>query len=323
MTQREIRTGAIINLTSSILTAIIHIILFCRNPFGREKKSRTITTPEELIMKETVKRMFSLGLPTMGFDDSFWMSAALLYLKTGGRHPSFKCHHKSVQRGIKRYAKELLEIQDYTGVPFDDSLFWEHAVEVYKQDGEKSVKFKKLSLGAKQLIRNKAAFMKESIIKEPVKCMYCGAEIDMLDSNNPDDYLHPGISKYGDDKYCCSQCNIITSVNRALYDVIHIEKEPYFGPWYAAHKLRAEADYLEKHSDEIESYYIEQYYKRHQSPPEQNVKPTIDSIEYDPAVKESLWDLCASNNPVPTYSKQMRFLLRLLLKKGLDKLETD
>lgn len=52
-----------------------------------------------------------------------------------------------------------------------------------------------------------------------VRCVYCGAIITETQSNNPQDYLHPEYEKYTDEnpKYCCSYCNGLTSINRALY----------------------------------------------------------------------------------------------------------
>ena len=81
-------------------------------------------------------------------------------------------------------------------------------------------------------------------------------------SNNPwDNGLHPEYDKYTDEnpRYCCSKCNIITGINRVFADMIHA-KGIYTDPTYAANELRQEADYLEKHSDELRDYYIKQHY---------------------------------------------------------------
>ena len=64
-----------------------------------------------------------------------------------------------------------------------------------------------------------------------VRCVYCGAEITEIQSNNPQDYLHSEYEKYADPRftdikprYCCSYCNGLTSINRALYNADKIEK---------------------------------------------------------------------------------------------------
>lgn len=93
-----------------------------------------------------------------------------------------------------------------------------------------------------------------------VRCVYCGAIITEIHSNNPQDYLHPEYEKYTDEnqKYCCSYCNGLTSINRALYNMIHIENDSlYTDPSIVARELEEEADYLEKNADEIEKYYAE------------------------------------------------------------------
>lgn len=93
-----------------------------------------------------------------------------------------------------------------------------------------------------------------------VRCVYCGAIITETQSNNPQDYLHPEYEKYTDEnpKYCCSYCNGLTSINRALYNMIHIESDSlYADPSIVARELEEEADYLEKNADEIEKYYTE------------------------------------------------------------------
>ena len=63
-----------------------------------------------------------------------------------------------------------------------------------------------------------------------VRCVYCGAIIKEIQSSNPQDYLHPEYEKYTDEnpKYCCSYCNGLTSINRALYNMIHIQKPSVF-----------------------------------------------------------------------------------------------
>ena len=105
-----------------------------------------------------------------------------------------------------------------------------------------------------------------------VRCVYCGAEMEETRSNNPwDNGLHPEYDKYTDEnpRYCCSKCNIITGINRAFADMIHAkgtytnnEADISFraDPTYVAIKLRQEADYLEKHADELRDYYIKQHY---------------------------------------------------------------
>ena len=91
-----------------------------------------------------------------------------------------------------------------------------------------------------------------------VRCIYCGAIITETQSNNPQDYLHPEYEKYTDEnpKYCCSYCNGLTSINRAFYNMIHIESDSlYANPSIVARGLEEEADYLEKNADESEKYY--------------------------------------------------------------------
>lgn len=93
-----------------------------------------------------------------------------------------------------------------------------------------------------------------------VRCVYCGAVITEIQSNNPQDYLHPEYEKYTDEnpKYCCSYCNGLTSINRALYNMIHIESDSlYSNPSIVARELEEEADFLEKNADEIANYYKE------------------------------------------------------------------
>lgn len=98
-----------------------------------------------------------------------------------------------------------------------------------------------------------------------VRCIYCGATITETQSNNPQDYLHSEYEKYADPRftdikprYCCSYCNGLTSINRALYNMIHIESDSlYSNPSIVARELREEADYLEKNADKIEKYYAE------------------------------------------------------------------
>ena len=98
--------------------------------------------------------------------------------------------------------------------------------------------------------------------KKIVKCVYCGAEIEELDSNNPwDNGLHPEYDKYTDEnpRYCCSNCSIVTEINRSLADMIRVNNYPNFsGPKYVAHVLRENAGYLEEHADELMNYYIDQ-----------------------------------------------------------------
>ena len=93
-----------------------------------------------------------------------------------------------------------------------------------------------------------------------VRCVYCGAIITEMQSNNPQDYLHPEYEKYTDEnpKYCCGQCNGITHINRALYNMIHVEIDSlYAGPSMTARELEDEAAYLEKNADKIAEYYKE------------------------------------------------------------------
>lgn len=102
--------------------------------------------------------------------------------------------------------------------------------------------------------------MAEKIDSKKVRCAFCGAEMTELDSNNPQDYLHPEYEKYTDEnpKYCCSYCNGITSINRALYGFIHVEESSgVTSPYRVARTLEDEADYLEKNADKIEKYYAE------------------------------------------------------------------
>lgn len=107
--------------------------------------------------------------------------------------------------------------------------------------------------------------MAEKMDSKKVRCAFCGAEMTELDSNNPQDYLHPEYEKYIDPRftdtkprYCCSYCNGITSINRALYGFIHVEESSgVTSPYRVARTLEDEADYLEKNADKIEKYYAE------------------------------------------------------------------
>lgn len=98
-----------------------------------------------------------------------------------------------------------------------------------------------------------------------VRCVYCGAIITEIQSNNPQDYLHTEYEKYADPRftdikprYCCSYCNGITSINRALYGFIHVEESSGItSPSRVARTLEDEANYLEKNADKIEKYYTE------------------------------------------------------------------
>lgn len=86
-----------------------------------------------------------------------------------------------------------------------------------------------------------------------VRCVYCGVEMDEAHSNNPwDNGLHPNYDKYTDDdpKYCCSKCSTVTSINRALADMIHAED-----PTRVIRVLRQEADWIEENIKELTDYY--------------------------------------------------------------------
>lgn len=105
--------------------------------------------------------------------------------------------------------------------------------------------------------------MTENTDNKKVRCAFCGAEMAEAHSNNPQDYLHPKYEKYVDSRfanikprYCCSYCSGLTSINRALYGLIHVERRSIFmSPARVAFALENEADYLEKNADKIEKYY--------------------------------------------------------------------
>ncbi len=85
------------------------------------------------------------------------------------------------------------------------------------------------------------------------KCMYCGAELDWLHSNNPyDDGLHDIADKYSDDgNVCCSQCNAITSVNRSLKKLIDHPEEFNICLFHIKETIKS----LEDNKDKVIKYY--------------------------------------------------------------------
>ena len=92
---------------------------------------------------------------------------------------------------------------------------------------------------------------------EKERCIYCGTEIDWLDSNNPyDSGLHDIKDKYSEDSegsLCCGNCNIITTVNRHLKGIID---EPERFDFYMA-MIQTELEEYKKDKDKLIPYYIE------------------------------------------------------------------
>lgn len=105
--------------------------------------------------------------------------------------------------------------------------------------------------------------MTKNTDNKKVRCAFCGVEMTEARSNNPQDYLHPEYEKYVDSRfadikprYCCSYCTGLTSINRTLYGLIHVENRSIFmSPARVALALEDEADYLEKNANEIKKYY--------------------------------------------------------------------
>ncbi len=96
----------------------------------------------------------------------------------------------------------------------------------------------------------------ENVIKttDVYKCMYCGAEINWGDSNNPfDEDLHNIPDKYSDNpSVCCGYCNAITSINRNFKRLIeHPEK---FSLWIQY--MKEEINELESNKDKVINHYL-------------------------------------------------------------------
>ena len=90
--------------------------------------------------------------------------------------------------------------------------------------------------------------------KRIVKCMYCGAELEWEDSNNPsDDGLHDIKDKYSDGgSACCSECNAITYINRQFKKMIDHPEETGL----CLYEIKNTIESLNK--NEIMEYYIKQ-----------------------------------------------------------------
>ena len=121
---------------------------------------------------------------------------------------------------------------------------------------EKGVGFMETKVQAKTHIEQE-----NSEPTDVVRCIYCGAEINKLDSNNPyDNGLHPEYDKYTNisPRYTCGNCNIVTGINRILADMIHQDGTVYTNPKNIAYELREEAKWLEDHAEELSKYYLKQ-----------------------------------------------------------------
>lgn len=92
-------------------------------------------------------------------------------------------------------------------------------------------------------------------VTDVCKCMYCGAEINWGDSNNPFDAgLHDIPDKYSDNpSVCCGYCNAITSINRNFKRLI--EQPEKFNLWI--NYMKEEINELEKDKDKVIKHYLE------------------------------------------------------------------
>ena len=94
-----------------------------------------------------------------------------------------------------------------------------------------------------------------------VKCMYCGTEVNFVDSNNPyDNGLHEIKSKYSeqDGACCCTNCNIITAINRNLKRIIDEPQDINIAIFHIEEELAV----LKKNRQSIFEYYMNAKAKR-------------------------------------------------------------
>ena len=120
-----------------------------------------------------------------------------------------------------------------------------------------------------------------------IQCMYCGKEIEWINSNNPDDYIHQTIpSKFSADSLVgtCSSCNrLVTLMNREIYNII---SNPESIELHISNLEERVAE-LKKNKDAYATHYIQQKYQDEHLRYKSEVTSTI-YAEYSEEEKKAL-----------------------------------